>query len=248
MKEERSSYFVKAVFLLAIIAVSGGAILTVMATAHFQSNDPANGWVYFGVAVSLFGLSVAAAIFVEQDRASTTSNRNFSDVLQALHESVERGARESQERDELLVNRISSLGDRVPSSEDEIMLAALPADEADQDEDEYQAGVAEVADGRDGKKYHPGEIPLYVIADLIWGWRREQDHEPTPSRRWAVSQLRGAYRASGKGNNPWIVTFSDSRGETRVFRMYRGGKGSNRPTVREITNETLTLLEDRRQS
>jgi len=207
---------------LAVVATAIAALITVLAFCGFL---PAS-WVSFwqgmsalGVALTLLAVFIAIQIFRRQTRESSAANQDHSAKLDALSDGLQDLAR--------MV--------RAPLSPTEAEYANLPVDE-----DEARLEQAAIDQGQiitvgdeDGRVYERDEVPLFVVGDLVTSWREMPDQDG----QWNVSNLIGAFRANGQGNKPWYVTFQASNGETRVWRLYRGGRGKRTPTARDITGE-----------
>ena len=83
----------------------------------------------------------------------------------------------------------------------------------------------------DAVYYRPPAVPIQVLADLVNWWQQEGE-----SGRWTIGNLVGGYRElnakNGVTGKPWILTFKDSTGSDRNFRIAYSGRGSG-PTVSE---------------
>ncbi|WP_144018817.1 hypothetical protein [Demequina sp. NBRC 110056] len=239
-----SSTFTRGATALAITAVVLAVVAVVCFVFLSAKGSWSHAWLAAGLAISLIGVAVAGAIFVQQEKSSSNANSKFAEILDKLgdrfesrFDGVDQGIDAVRDAQAALLERARLAGPSVPMNASEQLLAEQAADGDDIDSDSCATEIFSHGE-KGGEPYLPDAVPLYVIADLVWGWRRGAAEPPT-SRRWLLHQLVGASRAPGQGNNPWIVTFEDREGKPRVYRLFRGGQGQSRPSVREITDEVL---------
>lgn len=206
--------------VLAGIPAALALLAIVAAVAYWPGDEPvstamATAGGFVGTAASFAGVALAILIFERQSRSSAAA-----DI--AVHE-----------RFDAVDTTLGDLatGADAPRTEADLV---LEQDEPDEEQAEYTepGGSVVVRNGREIRVYGRDEVPLSVIADLVWGWRvDDQDGS------WAFKSLLGASRATGRGNHPWHVNFIAPDGSTRIWRLYRGGKQKRTPTVRDITGE-----------
>lgn len=172
-----------------------------------------------GIAVSAGGAALAALIYQRQYEHAEASGDELKELIGSLAPSEVARPLDDSERE-----------------------AAFDEVERDPEEDDaLEKGSVVTVGSQQGRIFSPQDVPLSVLGNLVWGWRL---NEETSGRdgRWTVANLQGAWRplskaADGRGNTPWYLTFSNSAGERRVWRVYRGGKRKPEPTVRDVTDE-----------
>lgn len=180
----------------------------------------------FGVAVTLGAVALAARIYLRQHDHAEQSGRDTQTKLGALEAKV----------DGLLEGAV-----QVPLDRDEELAAEDEVEDDEADDVAVDLGTQVWVGEQSGRSLESEDVPLSVLANLVWGWRRDSSMLKNEGR-WSVRNLRGAWRPDsrakdGRGNTPWYLTFESTGGERRVWRVYRGGKNQPRPTVRDVTSE-----------
>ncbi|MBD7996391.1 hypothetical protein H9639_13890 [Arthrobacter sp. Sa2CUA1] len=77
--------------------------------------------------------------------------------------------------------------------------------------------------GKRRRVFLPSAIPLAVVGALVRKWT-----EDGLTGRWTLGELRGAFRAEGKGNHPWYLVFVPPNDDNPiVWKVTRGPGGTD---------------------
>ncbi|WP_431841140.1 hypothetical protein [Calidifontibacter indicus] len=178
-----------------------------------------------GISVSAGGAALAALIYQRQYEHAEASGEDTNARIDRANDKID-----------LLA---SEVGRSLSEAEAEAAADKVVVDPAE--EDAVARGNDVWVGDQAGRELAPHDVPLSVLGNLVWGWRRDEANKNNDGR-WTVQNLQGAWRpaskaADGRGNTPWYLTFRNSGGERRVWRVYRGGKRKPEPTVRDVTDE-----------
>lgn len=185
----------------------------------------ASGLSLLGLSAAFGALGVAIAIFQKQKADQDSANVETKAHLKRLTTTTGE------------INAKLNSAASVAESDEERAAAGDDVEDAAKDSDAMQRGKPMKVDGRWGHFLARESVPLSVISDLVWGWRREGIGR---DRTWTVENLVGAYRADGRGNFPWLLYFVATDGGEQIWRLYRGGKAKSEPTVRDVSDEHET--------
>lgn len=211
--------------LAAAAALSVGAVLAAVLGGGF---GPTVSLVLslLGLSFTLAGVALASSIYERQANQSLASEIRITHSFQWGFSALE-----------------AALLTKLNDDESEAARDVAPPTPEEDEEVEKRAQVIDVA-GQPGRFIEARDIPLSVIGNLVRGWRNMEELKSNEGR-WSIANLIGAWRptgesGSGKGNFPWYLTFVNSAGEIRVWRVYRGGKGKTEPTVRDVTSTNVS--------
>lgn len=180
---------------------------------------------YVGVLISLSGVLIAFLIFrqqkreqVQAQRFQTSAQASQSKVLEDLGRVLDRVEQKVDQTLESASSTVSDSEAEEGSGAADLWANVLPEGDGD---------VARYVVSRNGKRrrlFLPGAIPLAVIGALVKVW-----DEAELTGRWALSTLRGAFRAEGKGNHPWYLVFVAPSEESnpQIWKVTRGPGGTD---------------------
>lgn len=177
-----------------------------------------------GLGFTLYGVALALTIYERQLDESRAGEDRLKDFVKGQVTKAVRAAQSTT----------------LDPAESEAASRDLPPQELEEDEEATRTSqVVDIA-GQPGRFIEARDVPLSVIGNLVWGWRNMEEMQANEGR-WSIGNLLGAWRptsesGSPKGNFPWYLTFENSAGEIRVWRVYRGGKGKTQPTVRDVSS------------
>lgn len=128
-----------------------------------------------------------------------------------------------------------------PSSSDEkspeAELGSASAEQRAEDDDAVRRAAVRrnIGDGPEWSVFAARDVPLFVLADVVEGWRRKKTDGAKPMRDgdWRVANLIGAAKQTGEGERPWYILFDDE-GDDVVWRLWRG---ASVPSVRRLRRE-----------
>jgi hypothetical protein len=183
---------------------------------------------YLGLAATLGAVFLACEIYARQQTHSAQQGLKTSDSLASIKSSLD--GLDTAIKVQLSIRELEAESEEVEPEPDEEAAAELGED-------------VWIGDQL-GRAFNPKDVPLSVIGNLVWGLRLADRERGEPSRdgRWTIGNLQGAWRPlsssrDGRGNTPWYLTFSNTLGERRILRIYRGGRSRSAPSVRDITDE-----------
>lgn len=228
-------------FVLLILA----AVVLAIAAWYLLFQRANTNWLWNGLGLVFGAATVAAAgvallIFVVQEETARLEGGNQATLLRKLslltQRSVDYSSTVAAGFDELKTTmneavRADLASPELPTAEDASGQAGAP--EGDEPAEGIKLSLLETEDGR---YYRPGDVPLFVISDLVRWWQQGGQ-----VGRWTVSRLSGGFRAWNKSRTtqgvPWVLTFQDEKGVSRSFRLSYSGAKKGKPRVSELSEK-----------
>lgn len=178
------------------------------------------GWA--GALISLAGVLLAYLIFRRQKQASTLESARQTALLGQLRAVL---AQVHDKVADLAVTRanaaITDVDDEEGIELDDLWADVTPERRGD---DVYLKSPS----GKTRRVFAPRDIPLAVIGALVTQWRSKG-----LTGKWTFGALRGAIRATGKGNHPWYLVFAppNNEGVSEIWKVTRGPGDADRAVL-----------------